>query len=126
MRSTLPTGLKTYLAWNFETVLTGTFRRNKADFAHHQYPILAPLPSDGRNTPAIEKSIQGGPCLYFVCDDRQHVCYVGMSKEDQVIHRWVRPGIGGPAKHYWTHSTKSGGCVHFEHNYQQRSEVKVV
>ena len=22
-----------------------------------------------------------------------------------------RPGIGGPAKHYWTHSTKSGGCV---------------
>ena len=21
------------------------------------------------------------------------------------------PGIGGPATHYWTHSTKAGGCV---------------
>ncbi len=111
MRSNLFAQINTYVAWNFTEVLAGTFRRNKADFAHHAYPIVGPLPHAARNTPAIEQSASTGPYIYFVCDDQQRVCYVGKSQEAQVIHRWVRPGVGGPAKHYWTHSTKKGGCV---------------
>ncbi len=111
MPSILPAELKTYLAWRFESVLPGSFRRKKADFAHHEYPILAPLPTSGRHTPALEPSALGGPYVYFICDSTGAVRYVGKSLEDQVIQRWVRPGVGGPAKHYWTHSTKSGGAV---------------
>lgn len=107
----LPNALRAYIAWKFDRVLPGTFRRNKAQFAHHEYPIVGPLPTHGRNTPALESSHSSGPYLYFVCDDQGLVHYVGKSKEDQVLQRWIRPGIGGPANHYWTHSTVSGGCV---------------
>lgn len=109
--SPLPPTLKTYVAWRFDRVLPGAFRRNKAQFAHHEYPILAPLPTAARNTPALQRSRLGGPYLYFVCDAQERVRYVGKSKEDQVLQRWIRPGMGGPAKHYWTHSTAGGGCV---------------
>jgi hypothetical protein len=111
MPSPIPADLKTYIAWRFDRVLPGSFRRRKADFAHHEYPILAPLPSLGRNTPPIERSATPGPFVYFVCDTTGLVRYVGKSLENQVIQRWVRPGVGGPAKHYWTHSTRSGGAV---------------
>ncbi|MCW5631814.1 MAG: hypothetical protein KIT17_00610 [Rubrivivax sp.] len=111
MPSTLPADLTTYLAWRFDAVLPGTFRRNKVDFAHHEYPILAPLPTGGRNTPPLERAAKGGPYVYFVCHAASLVRYVGKSLEEQVIQRWVRPGVGGPAKHYWTHSTRSGGAV---------------
>lgn len=107
----LPGALRTYVAWRFDRVLPGTFRRNKADFAHHLYPVLGPLPTAARNTPALETSRQAGPYLYFVCDDQAQVRYVGKSLEKQVLQRWIRPGVGGPAKHYWTHSTQCGGCV---------------
>ena len=49
--------------------------------------------------------------MYFVLDDQERVRYVGKSLESNVLHRWMRPGVGGPAKTYWTHSTRSGGCV---------------
>ena len=107
----LPAWMKTYVAWRFDRVLNGTFKRNKAQFAHHDYPLLAPLPTAARNTPAMERSALERPYLYFVCDDQGRVRYVGKTLEDQVLHRWIRPGIGGPAKHYWTHSTAKGGCV---------------
>lgn len=107
----LPSALQTYVAWRFNQVLPGSFRRNKAQFAHHVYPVLGPLPTNGRNTPAMERSRQAGPYLYFVCDEQERVRYVGKSLEDQVLQRWVRPGVGGPSKHFWTHSTVSGGCV---------------
>lgn len=107
----LPAKMRTYVAWRFDRVLNGTFKRNKAQFAHHDYPILAPLPTAARNTPAQERSKLQGPYLYFVCDDQGRVRYVGKTLEDQVLHRWIRPGVGGPAKHYWTHSTARGGCV---------------
>lgn len=111
MSSKLPTQFKTYLAWRFDATLEGSFRRKKAQFSHHEYPILAPLPTLGRRTPVMERSKRGGPYIYFVCDSSNYVCYVGKTLEASVIHRWVRPGIGGPAQHYWTHSTRSGGCV---------------
>lgn len=107
----LPVALRTYVAWRFDRVLSGTFRRNKADFAHHLYPVLGPLPTAARNTPALQTSRQAGPYLYFVCDDQAQVLYVGKSLEKQVLQRWIRPGTGGPANHYWTHSTERGGCV---------------
>lgn len=107
----LPATLKTYVAWRFDQVLSGTFKRNKAQFAHHDYPILGPLPTAARNTPALEPSRLVHPYLYFVCDDQGRVRYVGKTLEAQVLHRWIRPGVGGPAKHYWTHSTVKGGCV---------------
>ena len=111
MPSQLPSQLKTYVAWIFNNVLPGTFRRAKVDFAHHEYPIIAPLPTNKRNTQPLESSRLGGPYLYFVTDDQSQVRYVGKSLEKHVIQRWVRPGIGGAAPHYWTHTTKSGGCV---------------
>lgn len=111
MKNTIPFDLNTYVAWRFDSVLPGIFKRNKADFAHHDYPILAPLPTAGRNTPPIEGALKDGPFVYFVIDDAGIVHYVGKSLEKQLIHRWVRPGNGGPASHYWTHSTRSGGNV---------------
>jgi hypothetical protein len=106
-----PLWFKTFLAWTFTEILPGTFTRKKADFAHHRYPILAPLPSLGRATQPVEECDAAGPFIYFVLDGRGTICYVGKSQESNVIARWVRPGVGGPSSHYWTHSTKSGGSV---------------
>jgi hypothetical protein len=103
--------LSTALAWEFTQLLPGSFRRNKADFAHHEYPILAPLPTHAARTLPKECAAMGGPFLYFVVDDTGAVCYVGKSEEKTVLKRWIRPGVGGPASHYWTHSTKGGGCT---------------
>jgi hypothetical protein len=107
----LPAGLKTYLAWRFTSVVPGSFRRRKRDFAHLVYPILSPLPDAGSKTCSLERSSHGGPFIYFVCDANDRVRYVGKSKEKDVVTRWTRPGEGGPADYYFTHSIKSGGCV---------------
>lgn len=107
----MPNDIKTYLAWTFKEVLPGTFRRNKAIFAHLNYPILAPLPSLKSKTRPIEECRFGGPFIYFVLDGVGRICYIGKSKEPNVIKRWVRPGVGGPASHYWTHSIPSGGST---------------
>lgn len=116
--------LQTYKAWHFDRVLPGSFRRNKAAFSHLVYPIVGPLPSDARNTKVLEDSRQGGPFIYFVVDDQNRVRYVGKSKEVQVLHRWIRPGVGGPAKHYWTHSHAGGGCVFkIAHGIQTRESA---
>lgn len=101
----------TSLAWEFTHLLPGSFRRNKADYAHHEYPILAPLPPQGSRTEPHETTAHVGPFLYFVVDERSEVWYVGKSEERSVLKRWIRPGNGGPSSHYWTHSTKGGGCV---------------
>lgn len=101
----------TSLAWEFTHLLSGTFRRNKADFAHLEYPILAPLPTHASETGPREGSSLVGPFLYFVVDDQGKVMYVGKSMEINVLKRWIRPDNGKPASHYWTHSTKGGGCV---------------
>ena len=53
----------------------------------------------------------GGPFVYFVLDRKLDVCYVGKSQEKNVIKRWVRPGLGGPATHYWSHTNVKAGCV---------------
>jgi hypothetical protein len=103
--------IPTYLGWTFTHILPGTFKRNRAEFKHHDYPILAPLPPKGtQQTPMQGEAVQG-PFIYFIVDDQRRVFYVGKSKEAHVLKRWIRPGNGGPAKHYWTHSTSSGGCV---------------
>ena len=102
---------KTYLAWQFSDVIPGTFKRNKKQFAHLDYPILAPLPTNATKTKPIEQCPAEGPFIYFVHDGIGRICYVGKSKEKCVIKRWVRPGIGGPSEYYWTHSTASGGNV---------------
>lgn len=103
--------IPTQLAWTFTHVLPGTFKRNKAQFAHHDYPILAPLPSKQARTTALEGHDEVGPFIYFVVDAAEQICYVGKTQEATVVKRWVRPGLGGPATHYWTHSTSSGGTV---------------
>lgn len=107
----LPQGFKTFLAWSFNEVLPGTFKRSKKEFAHLDYPILAPLPKLKTKTQPLEDCGCSGPFIYFVLDRTQRVCYIGKSKEANVIKRWVRPGLGGPASHYWTHSITSGGSV---------------
>lgn len=107
----LPSDLKTFHAWTFHEVLPGTFKRDKKQFAHLDYPILAPLPQLKTKTRPLEDCGTSGPFIYFVLDRMQRLCYVGKSKEASVMKRWVRPGIGGPATHYWTHSTSSGGSV---------------
>lgn len=28
-----------------------------------------------------------------------------------MLKRWIRPGLGGPASHYWSHTNKTAGCV---------------
>src|ERR1035437_4230988 len=103
------TNIKTHLAWTFTNVLPGTFKRNRPEQAHLDFPILAPLPNLATKTRPLEECGSIGPFIYFVTDGAGRVRYVGKSKETSVIKRWVRPGVGGPAKHYWTHSTKTGG-----------------
>jgi hypothetical protein len=103
--------LRTALAWEFTHLERGTFRRNKAAFAHHQYPILGPLPTHGPATAPKEHVKDPGPFLYFVVDDTRTVVYVGKSQEANVLKRWIRPDNSAPPVHYWTHSTASGGCV---------------
>jgi hypothetical protein len=107
----LPNDIHTYLAWQFDAVLPGVFRRNKADYAHIEFPILAPLPTRKASTPPLEGAAAQGPFIYFVVDQSSEVQYVGKSKEKTVIKRWVRPGVGGPGTHYWTHTNTSAGCV---------------
>lgn len=103
--------IPTYLAWSFAKILPGTFKRNRQEFMHHDYPILAPLPVNGTKQRPVEGDGLHGPFIYFVLNAEGHVQYVGKSKEEHVLKRWIRPGNGGPAKYYWTHSTASGGCV---------------
>lgn len=111
MPAKLPTELKTYLAWKFDAVLPGTFRRVKKQFADFDYPILAPLPTHGAITPAKEGAGKAGPFAYFICDDVGNVRYVGKSTETHVVKRWVRPGIGGPSEYYWSNGNADGGCI---------------
>lgn len=101
----------TYLAWSFTGVLDGTFKRLKQEYEHHDYPILTPLPVQGTRQIPLEGSDLAGPFIYFLVDQAGEVHYVGKSKEKNVLMRWCRPGYGGPARRYWTHSTRSGGCV---------------
>ena len=107
----VPDDIHTHLAWRFETVLPGVFRRNKADYAHIEFPILAPLPERKASTLPLEGIDVRGPFIYFVVEQSSDVRYVGKSKERNVIKRWVRPGIDGPSTHYWTHTNVSAGCV---------------
>jgi hypothetical protein len=109
--ATIPDDISTHLAWQFESVLPGHFRRNKEDYAHIAFPILSPLPPHNSATKPLEGATLTGPFIYFVLNRRGEVCYVGKSKERTVIKRWVRPGSGGPATHYWTHTNESAGCV---------------
>lgn len=102
---------KTYLAWQFSNVIPGTFKRNRPEFAHLDFPILSPLPTHAAKTKPIEQCPDSGPFIYFVHDGDGRVCYVGKSAEKCVIKRWVRPGNGGPSTHYWTHSISTGGSV---------------
>lgn len=107
----IPADIKTYLAWTFTELLSGTFKRNKKQFAHLNYPILAPLPIMKSKTRPIEECGSEGPFIYFLLDGAERLCYLGKSEEANVIKRWVRPGVGGLASHYWSHSIRSGGTV---------------
>lgn len=103
--------IPTYLAWSFTHILPGTFKRNRPEFMHHDYPILGPLPTSTTKQQPLEGGVVQGPFIYFIQDGNNSVFYVGKSEEPNVLKRWVRPGNGGPATHYWTHSIRSGGCV---------------
>jgi hypothetical protein len=107
----IPQNIKTQLAWTFKETLPGTFKRNKVDFAHHDYPIIAPLPTQKKDTRPVEDCGKPGPFIYFVVDRAGTITYIGKSQEKHVLVRWMRPGIGGPSDYYWTHSTKKGGSV---------------
>ena len=107
----IPTDLHTHLAWQFDSVLPGHFSRAKADYADIEFPILSPLPDRKSSTRPREGADQSGPFVYLVVDRHGDVQYIGKTKEKTVIKRWVRPGVGGPASHYWSHTNKRAGCV---------------
>jgi len=88
--------IPTSIAWTFTHLLSGTFKRNRPAFAHHDYPILAPLPDRKTQTRPQNNAHAKGPFIYFVTDARGHVCYVGKSEEEHILRRWIRPGRGGP------------------------------
>src|SRR4051812_32050115 len=89
----IPADIKTYLAWTFKGLIPGTFKRKKVQFAHLDYPILAPLPTLKTRTKPLEDCGLPGPFIYFVLNEAGRICYIGKSKESSVIKRWVRPGI---------------------------------
>lgn len=65
-------GIRTYLAWSSNGVMEGTFKRNK--YEHHDYPIVTPLPPNGRQTRPLEECASPGPFIYFVTDGVGRVC----------------------------------------------------
>lgn len=111
MATTILKDIPTALAWTFSSVLPGTFQRDKKAFAGIDFPILAPLPPQGSKTAPVEQHLGEGPYVYFVSDAAGRLCYVGKSLEKTVLKRWIRPGLGGPASHYWSHTNKTAGCV---------------
>lgn len=111
MEMTTLKDIPTALAWTFSSVLPGTFQRNKQDFAGIDFPILAPLPAQGSRTEPVERHLGDGPYVYFVSDAAGRICYVGKCLEKTVLKRWIRPGLGGPASHYWSHTNQTAGCV---------------
>lgn len=103
--------IPTSLAWQFTHTLPGTFKRNRPEQLHMDFPILAPLPKEKYLTLPLEGHDVNGPFIYFITDGFGELCYIGKTKESNVLRRWIRPGNGGPTTHYWTHSVKNGGCV---------------
>ncbi len=108
---TIALGAETYHAWTFTHLLPGEFERDKKDFAGMKFPILAPIPVRAAKTKPYEGGHLEGPFLYFVIDGSDRLCYIGKTEEDKLFRRWIRPGIGGPASHYWSHATKDGGSI---------------
>ncbi|WP_210547058.1 hypothetical protein [Rhodoferax sp. PAMC 29310] len=110
------TDIPTYLGWRFTDLQPGTFKRDKADFAHMDFPILSPRPTHGPDTRPLEECEKSGPFIYFVIDRSGAICYIGKTEEvERPLYRWIRRKLNEPKNepesYYWTHATKSGGTV---------------
>lgn len=92
--------IRSHLAWTFNQVLPGSFKRVKGEYAHHNYPVLGPPPMRcKRGLPRQGAGLQG-PFFYLVVNAQGQVRYVGKSKEKHVLKRCIRPSVGGPASYY--------------------------
>ena len=94
------------LAWEFTTVLPGSFERNREAVRGRKYPIIAPLPNNARKTLPIENSQVRGPYLYLVCIQNGEIKYIGKANDETVLMRWIRP-VKSSYKYCWTHGTTS-------------------
>ena len=98
------------LAWEFTTVLPGSFERDRKAVAGRKYPIIAPLPNNARNTLPIENSQDSGPYLYSVYTQDGEIKYIGKATDETVLMRWIRPDKSRN-KYYWTHGTTSAKAI---------------
>jgi hypothetical protein len=98
------------LAWEFTTVLPGSFERDRKAVAGRKYPIIAPLPNNARNTLPIENRLARGPYLYSIYTQDGEIKYIGKASDETVLMRWIRPDKSR-TKYYWTHGTTSAKAV---------------
>ena len=98
------------LAWEFTTVLPGSFERDRKAVKGRKFPIIAPLPNNARNTLPIENSQDSGPYLFSVYTQDGEIKYIGKATDETVLMRWIRPDKSRN-KYYWTHGTTSAKAV---------------
>ena len=94
------------LAWEFSSVLTGYFERDRKAVAGRKYPIIGPLPTNGGNTLPINNKIALSPFLYAIYSRDGVIKYIGKATDQTVLYRWIRPDKLG-SNHYWSHGTTS-------------------
>jgi hypothetical protein len=79
------------------------------------FPVLAPLPNQGKPTMPTAARILPGPCIYALYANSGSIEYIGVATEEGLISpldRWIRPNKQR-TKDFWAHGTnkKSGGVV---------------
>jgi hypothetical protein len=100
-----------HLAWEYSEILPGDFERDREGFQGRKFPIVGPLPSQGRQTRPLEAPSLDGPYLYAMYDAKNVIRYIGVVTEkdcNNFLERWIRPDKH-TGKHYWTHGTNKKG-----------------
>lgn len=100
-----------HLAWEYSEVLPGDFERDRKGSEGRKFPIVAPLPTRGRNTPPLEAGTLGGPYLYAMYDAKDTIRYIGVVTEtdcSNFLERWIRPDKN-TGRYFWTHGTNKRG-----------------
>lgn len=111
MHHPAPAQLGLSLAWEFSTLLQDTFKRNREEVRHKRFPVIGPVPPEGRRTLPLEGRELKRPFIYVAFDGENVIKYVGVvtaKEEDTPFERWIRP-CSLTGREYWAHGTNKRG-----------------
>lgn len=102
------------LAWEFNTVLPGTFSRNTQEprAAARSFSLVGPPPTS-RYTLPLSNAQALPPYLYLAFAQDGGVCYVGKATDQtlkSVLQRWIRPGKA-TGTYCWAHGTRNKEAI---------------